>query len=65
MIAVTQNLTAVKREDLSTKMEIFCVEIVLNRQKSVFVGTAYIPIVNNDVLNELELSVDKVMLANA
>lgn len=59
LLAVSSKLSAKRRDDFASKMEILWVEITLSSRKSVFVGTVYIPYENHDSLLQLEASLVK------
>lgn len=61
MLAVSETLTAKSRDDLTTSIEILWVEIILSKQKSLFVGVVYIPpYATTETFQLYENSLDKV-----
>ena len=60
LLGVKKSLSAKRRRDLETCMEILWVEITLSSKRSLFVGTGYMNYPNVNLVQKFEASMDKV-----
>ena len=60
MLCVSKKYTSSRRKDLESVAEILWVEVKLEDNRKAFIGTAYLPIQNDAVLQQIENSLDKV-----
>ena len=63
LLAVNPKFPTKRRKDLETTMEIMWLQLTINNSRKIFLGNAYIPYPNVNVLTELEDSLDPVRYA--
>ena len=56
MLCVSKNFSSSRRRDLESVAEILWVELKLENNRKAFIGTAYLPIQNEAVLQQIENS---------
>ena len=65
LLAVKLSLNAKRRSDLETCMEMLWVEITLDKNRSLLVGTCYMNYPSPDLVDKFERSLEKVALAKS
>ena len=60
MLAVTKDISSLRRRDLETCAELLWVEVRLDKSRKAYIGTFYLPIQNDVVLQAVEASFSRV-----